>query len=63
MVTRRFFPNGSEATRSSQKLGVTYHDTVDKTTFVQFTNPRQTSQAEELGKNVAQLLAPVRNLK
>ncbi len=62
LATRKAFEYSAEAIKTLQKLGVTYHDTVDKQTFVQLATPLQTAQAEELGKYAVQLLALVRKL-
>ncbi len=63
LASRKAFEYSAEALKSLQKLGVTYHDKVDKDTFAHLATPLQTSQAEDLGKYAVQLLALVRNLK
>ncbi len=62
-ATRTAFEYSDQALKTLQKLGVTWHDKVDKESFVSLARPLQTSQAEELGKYAVQLLALVRNLK
>ncbi len=62
LATRKSLEYGAEAIATLKKLGVTYHDQVDKQTFETIAAPLQTAQAEDLGKHAVQILDMVRKL-
>lgn len=56
VVTRRFFPCRSEATRRLQKRGGAAHTKVDQPVFAQLTAPLETPLVEDGGEYAVQLL-------
>ena len=62
-ASRKALELSTAAVASLQKVGVKYHEQVDKKTFSVIAAPLQDSQAQELGKYAVQLLALVRGIK
>jgi tripartite ATP-independent transporter DctP family solute receptor len=62
-ASRKALELSTAAVASLQKVGVKYHDQVDKKSFSVIAAPLQDSQAQELGKHAVQLLALVRGIK
>jgi tripartite ATP-independent transporter DctP family solute receptor len=62
-ASRKALELSTAAVASLQKVGVKYHDQVDKKSFSVIAAPLQDSQAQELGKHAVQLLALVRGVK
>ena len=62
-ASRKALELSTAAVASLQKVGVKYHDQVDKKSFSTIAAPLQDSQAQELGKHAVQLLALVRGIK
>jgi tripartite ATP-independent transporter DctP family solute receptor len=62
-ASRKALELSTAAVASLQKVGVKYHDRVDKKSFSVIAAPLQDSQAQELGKHAVQLLALVRGIK
>lgn len=62
LATRKSLEYEAEAVNTLKKLGVTYHEQVDKKTFEALATPLQTKVAEDLGKYAVQILAMVRKL-
>jgi tripartite ATP-independent transporter DctP family solute receptor len=62
-ASRKALELSTAAVASLQKVGVKYHDQVDKKSFSAIAAPLQDSQAQELGKHAIQLLALVRGIK
>ena len=63
VASRKALELSTAAVASLQKVGVKYHDQVDKKSFSAIAAPLQDSQAQELGKHAVQLLALVRGIK
>jgi len=63
VASRKALELSTAAVASLQKVGVKYHDQVDKKSFSVIAAPLQDSQAQELGKHAVQLLALVRGIK
>jgi tripartite ATP-independent transporter DctP family solute receptor len=62
-ASRKALELSTAAVASLQKVGVKYHDQVDKKSFSVIAAPLQDSQAQELGKHAVQLLALVRGVR
>ena len=62
-ASRKALELSTAAVASLQKVGVKYHEQVDKKSFSVIAAPLQDSQAQELGKHAVQLLALVRGIK
>ncbi len=62
LATQKSLEYSTEAVKTLQGLGVTWHDQVDKATFVALAKPLQSRQAEDLGKYAVQLLGMVQKL-
>jgi tripartite ATP-independent transporter DctP family solute receptor len=63
LASRRALELNTAAVASLQKVGVKYHEQVDKKSFSVIATPLQDAQAQELGKNAVQLLALIRGIK
>jgi TRAP-type transport system periplasmic protein len=63
LASRRALELNTAAVASLQKVGVKYHDKVDKKSFSVIATPLQDAQARELGKYAVQLLALIRGIK
>jgi TRAP-type C4-dicarboxylate transport system substrate-binding protein len=61
--SRKALELNTAAIASLQKLGVKFHEQVDKKSFSVIATPLQDSQAQELGKYAVQLLALIRGIK
>jgi len=62
-ASRKALELSAAAVGALQKVGVKYHEQVDKKSFSTIAAPLQDSQAQELGKYAVQLLALVRGIK
>ena len=62
-ASRKALELSTSAIGSLQKVGVKFHEQVDKKSFSTIAAPLQDSQAQELGKHAVQLLALVRGIK
>ncbi len=62
LATQKSLEYSTAAVKTLQGLGVTWHDQVDKATFVALAKPLQSRQAEDLGKYAVQLLGMVQKL-
>ena len=62
-ASRKALELSTAAIGSLQKVGVKFHEQVDKKSFSTIAAPLQDSQAQELGKHAVQLLALVRGIK
>jgi TRAP-type C4-dicarboxylate transport system substrate-binding protein len=62
-ASRKALELSTAAIGSLQKVGVKFHEQVDKKSFNTIAAPLQDSQAQELGKHAVQLLALVRGIK
>jgi TRAP-type transport system periplasmic protein len=63
VASRKALELSTAAIGSLQKVGVKFHERVDKKSFSTIAAPLQDSQAQELGKHAVQLLALVRGIK
>jgi TRAP-type transport system periplasmic protein len=63
LASRKALELNTAAVAALQKLGVKYHEQVDKKSFSVIATPLQDEQAKELGKYAVQLLALVRGIK
>lgn len=63
LASRKALELSTAAVAALQKVGVKYHEKVDKKSFSVIAAPLQDSQAQELGKYAVQLLALVRGIK
>jgi len=63
LASRKALELNTAAVAALQKVGVKYHDQVDKKSFAVIAAPLQDAQAQELGKYAVQILALVRGIK
>ena len=63
IASRKALELSTAAVGALQRLGVRYHDQVDKRSFSTLAAPLQDAQAQELGKFAVQILALVRGVK
>jgi tripartite ATP-independent transporter DctP family solute receptor len=63
LASRKALELNTAAVAALQKVGVKYHEQVDKKSFAVIAAPLQDAQAQELGKHAVQILALVRGIK
>jgi tripartite ATP-independent transporter DctP family solute receptor len=63
IASRKALELNTAAVAALQKVGVKYHEQVDKKSFSVIAAPLQDAQAQELGKYAVQILALVRGIK
>ena len=63
IASRKALELNTAAVAALQKVGVKYHERVDKRSFSVIAAPLQDAQAQELGKYAVQILALVRGIK
>ena len=63
VASRKALELSAAAVGALQKVGVRYHEQVDKRSFSVLAAPLQDAQAQELGKFAVQLLALIRGIK
>jgi tripartite ATP-independent transporter DctP family solute receptor len=63
LASRKALELNTAAVAALQKVGVKYHEQVDKKSFSVIAAPLQDAQAQELGKYAVQILALVRGIK
>ena len=63
LASRKALELNSAAVAALQKVGVKYHEQVDKKSFSVIAAPLQDTQAQELGKYAVQILTLVRGIK